>query len=106
MPSLPTQKTLDKYGLNENDWYDIYNRQDGRCGTCGIIPSTGRFNIDHQHGIRGWKKMSPERRKTYVRGLLCYRCNRFLMGPGITVQTARGMVRFLEEYEERRRYIH
>jgi hypothetical protein len=36
------------------------------CAICGAAPKTRRLHIDHDH------------RTGQVRGLLCYRCNRFL----------------------------
>jgi hypothetical protein len=57
--------------------------------------------IDHEH-VRGWKKMPPEQRKLYVRGLTCWYCNSTYLGRGLTVAKAEGVVRYLKAYAARR----
>jgi hypothetical protein len=47
---------------------EIFEKQGGVCALCGRNPSPNRkFDLDHDH----------ERMK--IRGLLCSRCNRFLL---------------------------
>lgn len=53
------------YGITCRDYYEIYDRQQGRCAICGCEQAQ-RFDIDHDH------------RTKKIRGLLCKRCNRNL----------------------------
>jgi hypothetical protein len=71
------------------------------CAICEKIPSTGRFVTDHEH-VRGWKDMPPEQRKRYVRGILCWFCNKTYVGRAITVPKAENVVTYLREYQQRR----
>lgn len=104
--AIPKPPTLKTYGLSENEWLLILHDQGYACGVCRKLPSPSkargvegkrRFVIDHEH-VRGWKRMPSEERKKYVRGLLCYWCNKTYVGRGITVEIARGVVLYLERY--------
>ena len=100
---IPKQVTLDKYGLSEGEWGELWCKHDGRCHVCGkpeSEESTRAMHTDHEH-VKGWKKMPPEERKLYIRGLLCYMCNRFRVTRGTTLESAMGLVRYLEDYENR-----
>ena len=101
MIRTPTDTTLKKYGLSKWEWQDILANQGGVCGACGKEPSSGRLVTDHQH-VKGWKKLPPEKRKTYVRGLLCWTCNHFRLGKGATVKNLFGAYQYLIDYEQRR----
>ena len=97
---VPSKATLRKYGLTVGEWMTLYNKHGGRCHICKReqSPEAKRaFHTDHEH-ISGWSKMPPEQRKLFVRGIICYTCNRFRMTRGTTLETARGMVAYLEEY--------
>ena len=56
---------------------------DGGCWICGRLPKNRRLATDHDH------------KTGRVRGLLCYPCNRFLVGKH-TLATARQVVAYLE----------
>lgn len=99
---IPLPSTMAKYGMNELDWRHFAAMQAYACGVCGKKPSTGILYTDHQHGVRGWRNMAPEKRKLYVRGLACYTCNRFVLSNTPTLRIARGLVAYLERYERRR----
>lgn len=105
--SEPTKATLAKYGGTPELWRELLDAQGGTCGVCERIPNPSkrdgkrRFVIDHEH-IRGWKKLPPAERWQYVRGLVCWWCNTTYLGRGITVAIAKGVVRYLERYAERR----
>jgi hypothetical protein len=71
---LPTRPTLARYGLSAEEWLAKLAAQGGVCGICGKVPASGTLCVDHQH-VRGWARMTPELRKTFVRGLLCFACN-------------------------------
>ncbi len=98
---IPTQKTLDKYGLSVDEWVKILKRQGFKCPICSKSPSTGRYYIDHFH-ITKWSSMPSEIRKTFVRGLLCYFCNRWYVGKGITIEKSKNVTKYLQDYEKRK----
>ena len=79
-------------------WNQIAKKQGFKCGICGKEPSTGRLCIDHEHAI-GWKKMSAARRKLYVRGLLCWVCNHYIVGRGVTTEKLKAAVIYMNEYD-------
>lgn len=97
----PSKATLAKYGLSKEDWLDLVKKQNAVCYVCLKLTSTGRLCIDHEH-VKGWKKMPPEERKKYVRGLLCWVCNHYYLGRGITIEKAVRVADYLREYELRR----
>ena len=101
---IPTEKTLEKYGLTERDFLEMLAAQDYKCPICGKTPNPSkrdgkiRFVVDHHHA-KGWKKMPPERRKQYVRGLLCWYDNRYFLSKGITREKARAVGEYLANFE-------
>jgi hypothetical protein len=96
----PKPETLKRYGLTADDWLAILERQGGVCAVCAKEPSTGRLCVDHDH-VKGWKKMPADRRKQYVRGLLCWFCNHAYVGRAITVEKSRRVTAYLEAYRSR-----
>ena len=94
---IPSDTTLKKYGLSKLEWQARLVWQRGVCAICKKLPKTGRLCIDHEH-VKGWKKMPPEERKKYVRGLLCWVCNHYYCGRGITIDKAENLVRYLGDY--------
>lgn len=97
---IPSPKTLAKYGLTEKDWLRLYRKQGGCCPICSRKMDK-TICIDHFH-VKGWLKMPPERRKLYVRGLTDWYCNHYYLGKGITIERAKNVVNYLEEFEKRR----
>ena len=73
-------------GLALEEYQQILEFQDFKCGACGRHQSefTRNFHVDHCH------------RTGIVRGLLCGFCNRFVIGRH-QVEWLRGGVRYLEE---------
>lgn len=55
-----------KYGISEQDWWRLYEKQKGRCAICGRKQSPREINVDHCH------------KRLHVRGLLCGHCNKGL----------------------------
>ena len=96
---LPTPATLKKYGLTEQDYTTIWISQNGQCPICGN-PLTKRTNIDHFH-VKNWKKLSADERKKYVRGILCFFCNKYYLGKAISVKKARKVVIYLQKFEDK-----
>jgi PHP family Zn ribbon phosphoesterase len=94
----PSKATLKKYGLTLADWQEIYSLQTGICPICKrpLLKPV----VDHLH-IRNWKKMKPEKRKQYVRGIPCNYCNRRRLSRGMTLEIARNIVEYLERFEKR-----
>lgn len=98
----PSARTLARYGLTLADWRAFLRRQKGACGVCGSVPPSGILHIDHSHE-RGWKRMPPERRKQFVRGLACFRCNSVWLRRGATPELLRAAANYLEAYEREAR---
>jgi hypothetical protein len=101
---MPTKATLKKYGMDEVDFIYLLEYQDYKCPICKKTPNPSkdgkvRFVVDHYHA-KGWKKMPPEERKRYVRGLLCWYDNRYFLSKGITPEKARSMVEYLMRFED------
>jgi len=97
----PTALTLKKYGLDAHEWAAFLLDQGEACGACGEVPVSKRLFIDHEH-VKGWKAMPPEQRKLYVRGLLCYMCNKYRLARGATVARLLGAAMYLQAYHQRR----
>jgi hypothetical protein len=95
---MPTQKTLDKYGITLEEWQSLLDKQGGICPICHKVPSTGRWVIDHEHK-KGWKNLEPNERKKYIRGILCWIDNNKILTRGVTIERLENAVRYLKEYE-------
>lgn len=104
--AYPTLGTLNKYGLTLEDFKYILESQNGVCPICGNTPKPSkrdgkiRWVIDHYH-CRGWKKMPPEKRKLYVRGITCWFCNKYYLGRSITAEKSMNVTAYLKRFEER-----
>ena len=46
---LPSQQTLQRYGLSIEEWRQIANEQNNLCFVCQKYPKNGRLCIDHFH---------------------------------------------------------
>jgi len=101
MVQTPSAATLKKYGLSEPEWRAFLDAQGGVCAVCKQEPKKGRLCIDHFHAKK-WKKMPPDQRKLWVRGLLCWRCNTTFVGRGVTVERSQAVTMYLETFESRR----
>ena len=55
-----------KYGITIADYDRMLEEQGGVCKLCGRPPAKRRLHVDHNHKTKR------------VRGLLCFRCNRWL----------------------------
>jgi hypothetical protein len=94
---VPLKATLRKYGLDAEAWLAILERQGWVCAICKKVAKNGQFRTDHAH-VPGWKKMKPEKRRTYVRGLTCWWCNKSYLGRGITEEKAANMAAYLRAF--------
>lgn len=97
--NLPRPATLKKYGLTEQEWIALYESQGGICPICEK-PLDTRVCVDHYHA-KGYKKMSPEKKRFYIRGLVHWVCNHYYLGRGITVQRAYNVANYLERFENK-----
>ena len=98
---VPKLNTLKKYGLGLKDWNAMAEAQGCVCFVCEKLTKTGRLCVDHEH-VKSWKKLPPEQRKLFVRGLLCFRCNVTFVGRGVTIQRAERVAAYLRVYALRR----
>ena len=71
---------LTNYNITLKQYEDIFNAQKGCCAICR---KANKLNVDHDHITK------------QVRGLLCYRCNRFIVG-AISVNEARAVISYLK----------
>lgn len=94
----PQPKTLKKYGITLEDWLEMVSLQNGCCPICER-PLTQPV-VDHLHA-RNWKKMKPEKRKKFIRGVPCNYCNRRRLARGMNLQIARNIVKYLEAFENK-----
>jgi hypothetical protein len=86
------------YGITLEEYKDIYKQQKGQCLLCERKYKI--LNVDHVH-IKGFKKMLPEDKHTHVRGLLCFRCNKFTVGGLEIHKNARQILNNIVQYGER-----
>ncbi len=102
--NIPAAQTLQRYGLGRGGWtalvvtdvwVDVW-----KCPICRKTPPSGRTVIDHDH-VRGWKKMPPEERKRYVRGVVCVTCNHFILTRYGSPDKFRRAAHYLEDYQVR-----
>lgn len=105
--AVPSSATLKKYGLTEQDFWEILHSQGDVCPITGKLPNPSKrdgkihFVIDHFHA-KGFAKMAPEKRKTYVRGLVGWYVNRYFLSKGIDEEKALNIAAYLKRYEQRR----
>ncbi len=62
------------YGITLAEYNRCAALSDNACWICGSRPKTRRLHTDHKH-VKGYKKMPPEEKRKYVRGILCAWCN-------------------------------
>ena|SRR3990167_11071886 len=69
---------MEKYGITEAERNMKIEVQDGRCWICNKKQKV--LCCDHRH-VKGYAKLPPEEKKKELRGMVCFRCNRYLLGP-------------------------
>lgn len=97
---VPKPATLRKYGLDAQGWLAILEAQGWVCAICRKVPPSGRMVTDHHH-VPKWKKMDPDRRRGFVRGITCWTCNHYYLGRGITESKAYNVVAYLRAFAAR-----
>lgn len=95
---------LRSYGITQNEYDALSKAQKNVCAICGNPPKTRSLHVDHEH-VKGYKKMAPELKRGYIRGLLCFTCNWILLSRGVTLTKGRSLVSYLEKYERRRHLV-
>lgn len=85
MPALSklyTKKQIDK--LREG----LIAKHGNKCAICNKPRSAFKFNlsVDHNH------------KTNKIRGLLCFRCNKFIVGRH-TIESSESVLKYLKEYE-------
>jgi len=67
------------YGLTPWMVVEMYAEQGGKCAICTNDLHEKNWVIDHKH-VRNYKKLSPEEKRKFVRGLVCIYCNWKVLG--------------------------
>lgn len=92
---LPAPSTVAKYGMTLDEWKEMAGK------VCRICEQPkARMVVDHLH-VPGWKKMPPELRRKYVRGVVCTVDNHYVLTRYGTPLKHRNAAIYLEEFEER-----
>src|SRR3990167_11399082 len=70
MPKLTRRDSYlrSKYGITEATYHKMLLFKDGKCWICATKPKKSALNVDHDH------------KSGQVRGLLCFLCNKFVIG--------------------------
>lgn len=97
----PSIATLKKYGLTVVEWLAILLAQGNVCAICKKVPPSGIWVTDHDH-VPKFKRMLPEHRKVYVRGILCSWCNSHFVHRSMTVEKAKNIATYLASYNKRK----
>lgn len=71
---IKDKRLRDTYGITYEEWQQMLKDQNNVCWMCKVMPNNGILCVDHLHQ-KGFKKMPPEEKRKYVRGLLCFSCN-------------------------------
>jgi len=87
-PNRQRVRLLAKYGLDEEGYDTLLQKQDGGCAICGAKENGKKMNfvIDHDH------------KTGKVRGLLCTQCNAGLGNFGETLSVFHCAIRYLESF--------
>jgi len=100
---IPKEKTLSKYGITKKEWLQMARKQRKVCAICKKFPSTGKLHIDHEH-IKNFKKLPPQEKKQYIRGLLCWTCNYFIMSKNVSIDKLKNAIKYLYKYYKNKHY--
>ena len=65
------------YGITLDEYERILKYQQGRCFICLRLPGRTSLHVDHEHQPKD-KRISGSAKRSKVRGLLCWKCNRGL----------------------------
>lgn len=93
------------YDITEATYQAMLRTHDGKCWICDRKPLPGKnLNVDHEHLTKPQRKKGMKFGK--VRGLLCYFCNKYLIGRRKTADAYkfRNAAEYLEEPYDWRTY--
>jgi hypothetical protein len=85
------------YGITEKEYNAMLKKQKGGCALCGAFPKTNSLHVDHNHVV-GFKKLPVEKKKKHVRGILCFKCNKFRVGR-LNLEWADKIADYLRKYD-------
>lgn len=85
------KRLLKTYGITPEQWLKIFQRQKGKCPIC-LKPI---LKPDNDEGKRA-ASVDHDHVTGRVRGLLCYRCNRFIIGRNRTTDKLHRVIKYLE----------
>jgi hypothetical protein len=78
-PTVRDKYLLSKYGIDTKVYAVMLKHGAGKCWICKRAPKPGKnLNVDHEHLTKLQKKAGVKFGK--VRGLLCFFCNKYLVG--------------------------
>jgi len=88
-----------KYGITQVEYNIILIRQNYCCAICGRHQDNfkRRLAVDHIH-IDNYDELPIEEKPNYIRGLLCYSCNRHV-GILENIPTLENMIQYLKLYK-------
>ena len=89
------------YGITEREYNKLLKLQKGVCALCGNPPKNVSLHVDHVHVV-GFKKLPPEEKRKFIRGILCFRCNKFKVGR-LDYEWSKKITDYLEKYEVNKR---
>ncbi len=73
------KRLLNLYGITYKTYVKMLEKQSHKCAICENPPKTKSLNVDHLHK-KDSKKKQIKGDKSLVRGLLCFFCNKYVMG--------------------------
>ena len=75
-----------RYGITNDDYNKMLKEQGGGCFICGNKPKEGKYlQVDHNH------------KTGFVRGLLCYYCNRYYVRKMDGKARVKGLIKYLNK---------
>lgn len=99
-PTQPAPVTLARYGYVPDEFWALWKAQGETCGFCHV-DAHDKYVIDHEH-VAGWKSMSPEERRKYVRGIIGVAENHWILTNYMNAERARLAYEYLTRYEARK----
>ena len=101
MIKTPSKYTLKKYGLSIQDWENLLISQNYCCPICERhFDETVHPVVDHFH-ISGYRKFPPEKKRKYIRGLLCIYDNLRVVSKSLTTKKAYNSWKYLKKFDKK-----
>jgi hypothetical protein len=80
------KQLVKRYGITVREYGRMLALQDGVCALCHHPPKKKRLSVDHNH------------KTGKVRGLLCYRCNKYRVS-NHTTESVRRLLEYFLKYD-------